>query len=384
MQKCRKKGNMVEESIFGRRPGPGKEPVMEKNEKKEKKYLESYKAAGVDIAAGQKAVKLIKASAERTIVGPELNSRVLGAFEATNGLFDLTGLGSAPVMVTSTDAVGSKLKIAAMMDRHNTVGIDCVAMCVNDLLCCGARPLVFTNYLSMSKLVPQQAEAIIAGVAEGCIQSGCALVGGKAAEMPDFYAAGQIGQYDLAGVAVGVVERSRRINGSGVRKGDVILGLASSGIHANGYALVRKVFDIENKGLDRFETVLGRPLGEVLMDPSRIYAKAVLALLEEVDVKSLCHVTKGGLYINVPRSLPEGLTARINVASLKTQPIFHLLQRVGNIPRKDMFATFNMGVGMTVTVAPEDVEDAMRILRTAGEKVMVIGEVVPGEEMILD
>lgn len=357
---------------------------MEKIEKKEKKYLESYKAAGVDIAAGQKAVKLMKTSAERTIVGPELNSRVLGAFEATNGLYDLTGLGNAPVMVTSTDAVGSKLKIAAMLDKHDTVGIDCVAMCVNDLLCCGARPLVFTNYLSMSKLVPEQADAIVAGVAEGCIQSGCALLGGKTAEMPDFYAAGQTGQYDLAGVAVGVVERSRRINGSGVRRGDVILGLASSGIHANGYALVRKVFQIEEKGLDRFETVLGRSLGEVLMDPSRIYVKPILALLEEIQVKSICHVTKGGLYLNVPRSLPEGLTARINMAALKTQPVFQLIQRVGNIPQKDMFATFNMGVGMTVTVAPEDVEESLRILRAAGEKVSIIGEVVAGDEMILD
>lgn len=356
---------------------------MEKIEKTEKKYLESYKAAGVDIAAGQQAVKLMKTSAERTIVGPELNSRVLGAFEATNGLYDLTGLGSAPVMVTSTDAVGSKLKIAAMLDKHDTVGIDCVAMCVNDLLCCGARPLVFTNYLSMNKLVPEQADAIVAGVAEGCIRSGCALVGGKTAEMPDFYAGDQSTQYDLAGVAVGVVERSRRINGSGVRRGDVILGLASSGIHANGYALVRKVFEIEKKGLDRFETVLGRSLGEVLMDPSRIYVKPILALLEAVPIKSICHVTKGGLYLNVPRSLPEGLTARINVSALKTQPIFHLLQRVGNIPQKDMFATFNMGVGMTVTVAPEDVEESVRILRAAGEKVSIIGEVVAGEEMIL-
>ncbi len=340
-----------------------------------KTYFESYKAAGVDIDAGYRAVEQMKESAARTI-----SERVLGDFGASSGLYDLTGLGSEPVMVTSTDAVGTKLKIAFLMGRHGTVGIDCVAMCVNDLLCCGARPLFFADYLAMGKIVPEKAGEIVSGVAEGCVQSGCALVGGKTAEMPGFYAEEQ---YDLAGTAVGMVERGRRIDGSGVQKGDVILGLASSGIHANGYSLVRKVFDIEEKGLDGYATVLGRPLGEVLMDPSRIYVRPVLALLRQVTVKSISHITKGGLYEHLPRSLPQGLTARLEVGAIRTQPIFQLIQRVGNIPQKDMFATFNMGVGMTVTVAAQDADAAMRVLRAAGDKVSAIGEVVEGDEMVL-
>lgn len=340
-----------------------------------KKYFESYKAAGVDIDAGYRAVEQMKESAARTV-----SERVLGDFGANSGLFDLTGLGSEPVMVSSTDAVGTKLKIAFYMDRHSTVGIDCVAMCVNDLLCCGARPLFFMDYLAMGKIVPEKAGAIVSGVAEGCVQSGCALVGGKTAEMPGFY---EQQQYDLAGMAVGMVERGRRIDGSTARVGDVIIGLASSGIHANGYSLVRKVFDIEEKGLDGYATVLGRPLGEVLMDPSRIYVRAVLTLLEQVPVKSLSHITKGGLYEHLPRSLPQGLTAKVELSALRPQPIFQLIQRVGNIPQKDMFATFNMGVGMTVVVAPAHAEKALQVLRAAGEKAAVIGEVVEGDEMQL-
>ncbi len=341
----------------------------------EKKYLESYKAAGVDINAGYRAVELMKASAARTI-----SDRVLGVFGASSGLYDLTDCGQQPVMVSSTDAVGTKLKIAFLMDKHDTVGIDCVAMCVNDLLCCGAKPLFFVDYLAMDDLVPEQAGDIVAGVAEGCVQSGCALIGGKTAEMPGFYGDGQ---YDLSGVAVGMVEKDKLIDGSTVRCGDVVLGVASSGIHANGYSLVRKVFDIENKGLDGYATVLGRPLGEVLMDPSRIYVKSILGLLDKVPVKALSHVTKGGLYGHLPRSLPQGLTARIEVETIKVPPIFQLIQRVGRIPQKDMFATFNMGVGMAVVVAPEYADEALRILRAGGERAAAIGEVAPGEELIL-
>lgn len=340
-----------------------------------RKYLESYKAAGVDIDAGYRAVELMKDSAART-----MSEHVLGSLGAGNGLYDLAGCGSDPVMVSAADAVGTKLKIAFMLDRHETVGIDCVAMCVNDLLCCGARPLFFLDYLALGKTIPEKAGSIVAGVAEGCVQAGCALIGGKTAEMPGFYGEEQ---YDLAGVSVGVVEREHLIDGSTVQKGDVILGLASSGIHANGYSLVRKVFDIEEKGLEGYATVLGRPLGDVLLDASRIYVKPVLQLLKEVPVKSLSHITKGGLYEHLPRSLPEGLTGKLELAAIRPQPIFQLIQRVGNIPQKDMFATFNMGVGMTLVVRPEDADTAMQILRRAGEKVSVIGEVVEGDELLL-
>jgi len=340
-----------------------------------KNYLESYKSAGVDIEAGHHAVELMKESAART-----MNDRVLGGLGAASCLYDLSDMGDRQVMVSSTDAVGTKLKIAWMMDRHNTVGIDCVAMSVNDLLCCGAKPLFFLDYLSMGQVVPEKAGAIVAGIGEGCVRSGCALVGGKTAEMPGVYSPEM---YDLAGTAVGVVQRDKIIDGHTVTAGDIILGIASSGIHANGYTLVRKVFDVEKNGLNGYTSVLGRPLGEILLDPSRIYVTAILKLVEAVPVKSIAHITKGGLYEHLPRSLPQGLAAKVEVGAIQTQPIFRLIQRVGNIPQKDMFATFNMGVGMTVVVAPDQVDAAVSVLRSAGEKVSVIGEVVTGTEMVL-
>ncbi len=340
-----------------------------------KTYLDSYRAAGVDLGATYRAVELMREPVART-----LSDRVMDEFGAVNGVYDMTGLGSQPVMVTSTNAVGTKLKIAFYMDRHDTVGIDCVAMCVNDLLCCGARPLMFVDYLAMDKIQPEKASTIVAGVAQGCLASGCALIDGKTAQMPGFYDGGS---YDLVGVAIGMVEKDRRLDGSTVRQGDVIIGLASNGIHANGYSLARKVFDIEEKGLDGYETVLGRPLGQVLLDPSRVYVKPILALLDALPVKAISHITKGGLYEHLTRTFPAGLTARVDTAAIKTQPIFQLIQRVGNIPRDDMFAVFNMGVGMAVTVAPQHADAAVQLLREAGEKVSIIGEVVAGEEIQL-
>ncbi len=340
-----------------------------------KNYLDSYKAAGVDIDAGYRALELMREPASRT-----LNGRVLDPFGSINGVYDMTGLGSQPVMVTSTNSVGTKLKIAFHLDKHDTVGIDCVAMCANDLLCCGAKPLVFVDYLAMGAIQPEKAGVIVSGVAAGCLASGCALVDGKTAQMPGFYAGDQ---YDLVGVAVGVVEKSRRLDGSTVARGDVILGLGSSGIHANGCSLARKVFDIEEKGLDGYSTVLGRTLGEELLEPSRIYVKPILALLDAVPVKSISHITKGGLHEHLARSFPAGLTARVEVSAIRIPPIFQLIQRVGNVPRADMFGIFNMGVGMSVVVAPQYADEALRILRTAGERVSVIGEVVEGEELQL-
>lgn len=339
----------------------------------EKKYLETYKSAGVDINAGYRAAELIAASAARTVT-----DRVVGGIG--DGLYDLSNFGRAPVMVTSNDSVGTKLKIAVMMGSYDTVGIDCVALCVNDLLCYGAKPLFFVDYVAMDDLVPELAGKLVDGVAEGCVQSGCALIGGKTAELPGFYSKGQV---DLSGVAVGAVERDRLIDGSTVQSGDVVLGLAGSGIHANGYSLVRKVFEIEEKGLDGYSTVLGRPLGEVLMDPSRIYVKPILQLLEKLPVKAISHTTKGGLYGHLPRSLPQGLTARLDTSLIRIPPIFQLIQRVGRIPQKDMFATFNMGIGMTVVVAPEYADAALRLLRFSGERAAVIGEVTEGDELIL-
>ena len=341
----------------------------------EQKYFESYKAAGVDIDAGHRAVELMRHSAQRTA-----DARVLGAFGVGSGLYDMGGLCEQSVLVTSTDAVGTKLKIAFCMDRHDTVGIDCVAMCVNDLLCFGARPLFFSDYLAMDAIRPEKADAIVAGVAEGCVQSGCALISGKTAQMPGFYGPEQ---YDLAGTAVGVAERGRCLDGSAVKAGDVILGLASSGIHASGYSLVRKVCEVERLGLDRYETVLGASLGEVLLQPSRIYVRAVLALLEALPVAAIAHISKGGLYEHLPRALPAGLAAKVDTAAIHTQPIFQLIRRVGNIPQKDMFATFNMGVGMAVIVDKNDADAALQVLRGCGEKATVIGEVVPGEGLML-
>ena len=337
-------------------------------------YSDSYKAAGVDVTAGYRAVELMKKHVARTVIPGVLDT--IGGF---GGMFelDLTGI-EKPVLVSGTDGVGTKLKIAFLMDRHDTVGIDCVAMCVNDVICCGAKPLVFLDYIALGKNYPEKVAAIVSGVAEGCVQAGCSLSGGETAEMPGFYPEDE---YDLAGFTVGVVDKSRIIDRERVEPGDVILGLSSSGVHSNGFSLVRKVFDLTSReSVERFYPELGGTLGECLLAPTRIYVKSMLELMRQVPVKSVSHITGGGFYENIPRALNSRVTARIDKASVPVLPIFRLLARTGNISEHDMFNTFNMGVGMCVIVAKEDADRAAEILRTNGEQVTVIGEVVPRGE----
>ena len=337
---------------------------------------ESYAAAGVDITAGYRAVELMKAHIARTNIPGVVSG--IGGF---GGLFelDMTGL-ERPVLVSGTDGVGTKLKIAFLMDKHDTVGIDCVAMCVNDIVCCGAKPLTFLDYIACGKNVPERIAQIVAGVAEGCVQAGCALIGGETAEMPGFYPENE---YDLAGFSVGVVDRSKLFRPETVRAGDALIGLSSSGVHSNGFSLVRKVFDVKSGGLDTYCDDLGTTLGEALLAPTRIYVKPVLKLAETVTVKAAAHITGGGFYENVPRSLPEGLTARIEAAALRTPPLFDRIAKAGNIPARDMYNTFNMGVGMCLTVPAEDADAAVRLLQGCGEDARIIGEVVKGEERVI-
>ncbi len=337
-----------------------------------KSYSESYKEAGVDITAGYKAVNLMKEHVART-----MTQGVLSGIGGFGGLFQLD-LGEIrhPVLVSGTDGVGTKLKLAFLLDKHDTVGIDCVAMCVNDVICCGAKPLFFLDYVAVGKNVPERVAAIVSGVAEGCVQSGSALIGGETAEMPGFYPPDE---YDLAGFSVGVVDKEKIIDHSAVRPGDAILALPSSGVHSNGFSLVRKVFDVEHSDLTLYSDELGATLGETLLTPTRIYVKPMLALMEQVEVKSISHITGGGFYENIPRSLPEGCTAHIDRATLKTPPIFDLIRRKGNIPERDMFNTFNMGVGMSVVVAPDKADEAVRILRAQGVDAYIMGQIVPGE-----
>ena len=331
---------------------------------------ESYAAAGVDITAGYRAVELMKQHILRTVT-PGVCSDV-GGF---GGLFelDVTGM-TRPVLVSGTDGVGTKLKLAFRMNKHDTVGIDCVAMCVNDVICCGARPLFFLDYIACGKNVPERIADIVKGVSEGCVQSGAALIGGETAEMPGFY---PVDEYDLAGYATGVVDKARIIDNKTMRPGDVIIALPSSGVHSNGFSLVRKVFDIEHADLTLpVEELGGRSLGEVLLTPTRIYVKPVLALLEQVPVRGISHITGGGFYENIPRSIPEGLCARIRRADVRVLPVFDLIAKVGGIDERDMFNTFNMGVGMSLVVPAEDVEKSLEILRAHGEDPYVIGEIV--------
>ena len=330
---------------------------------------ESYAAAGVDITAGYRAVELMKQHILRTVT-PGVCSDV-GGF---GGLFelDVTGM-TRPVLVSGTDGVGTKLKLAFRMDKHDTVGIDCVAMCVNDVICCGARPLFFLDYIACGKNVPERIADIVKGVSEGCVQSGAALIGGETAEMPGFY---PVDEYDLAGYATGVVDKARIIDNKTMRPGDVVIALPSSGVHSNGFSLVRKVFDIEHADLTLpVEELGGRSLGEVLLTPTRIYVKPVLALLEQVPVRGISHITGGGFYENIPRSIPEGLCARIRRADVRVLPVFDLIAKVGGIDERDMFNTFNMGVGMSLVVPAEDAEK-LEILRAHGEDPYVIGEIV--------
>ena len=336
----------------------------------------AYAAAGVDIEAGYKGVQLMKKHVARTFIPGVVSD--IGGF---GGLFapDLSGM-KAPVLVSGTDGVGTKQRIAQLMDRHDTVGIDCVAMCVNDIVCCGARPLFFLDYIAIGKNIPEKVAALVSGVAEGCVQAGCALIGGETAEhpgmMPD-------DEYDLAGYTTGIVDKAKIIDNRTMKAGDVVIALPSTGVHSNGFSLVRKVFDVENADLKTPLVELGgKSLGETLLTPTRIYVKPVLALLKEVAVKGISHITGGGFYENIPRSIPEGLGARIEKAKIRILPIFRLIAEKGGIPERDMFNTYNMGVGMSIVVSAADADKAIRILKDNGEDAYVIGEIVESERRI--
>ena len=342
-----------------------------------KSFSESYKQAGVDITAGYKAVDLMKAHIAKT-----MTSGVCSDIGGFGGLFelDLTGI-QKPVLVSGTDGVGTKLKIAFIMDKHDTVGIDCVAMCVNDIICCGAKPLFFLDYIACGKNVPERIADIVKGVADGCVQSGAALIGGETAEMPGFY---PIDEYDLAGFSVGVVDKEKILDNKSMCEGDVIIALPSSGVHSNGFSLVRKVFDVENEDITKPEPALGgKSVGEVLLAPTKIYVKPMLALFDKVKVKGVSHITGGGFYENIPRSIPDGLCAKIDRASVRVLPIFDLIAKKGNIPERDMFNTFNMGVGMSVVVSASDADKAIEILKANGEDAYIIGNVIRSDEKIV-
>lgn len=337
---------------------------------------EAYAAAGVDITAGYKAVELMKSHVARTAT-----KGVCGGIGGFGGLFelDLTGI-SKPVLVSGTDGVGTKLKLAFIMDKHDTVGIDCVAMCVNDIVCAGAKPLIFLDYIACGKLVPERIADIVKGVADGCVMAGAALVGGETAEMPKFYPEDE---YDLAGYSTGVVDKDKIIDNTKMKAGDVVIALPSSGVHSNGFSLVRKVFDVENADITSpLPELGGKSVGETLLSPTKIYVKPVLKLLEAVEVKGISHITGGGFYENIPRSIPDGLCARIEKKNVRTLPIFDLIAKKGNVSERDMFNTFNMGVGMSVVVAAKDADRAIEVLREAGEQAYVLGEIVTGDEKI--
>lgn len=342
-----------------------------------KSQSESYKEAGVDITSGYRAVELMKEHVSKTMVFG--NTSPVGGF---GGLLqpDLTGM-EEPILVSGTDGVGTKLKLAFLQDKHDTVGLDCVAMCVNDIICVGAKPLFFLDYIAVGKNVPEKVASIVKGVAEGCIQSECCLIGGETAEMPGFYPEDE---YDLAGFAVGIVDKKKVIDIEKVSEGDVIIGIASSGIHSNGYSLVRKVFDVENTDLNKtYEELDGKTLGEVLLTPTKIYVKPMLALFKEMTPHAVMHITGGGFYENIPRALPEGMSAKIYKDELEIPGIFELLMKKGNIPERDMFNTYNMGTGMTVVVPKEDAARAVEIIEAAGEHAKVIGEIVKSSEGVI-
>lgn len=340
-----------------------------------KSFSDSYKAAGVDVTAGYKAVELIKQHVDRTKI-----PGVLGGLGGFGGCFmpELSGM-SQPVLVSGTDGVGTKLKLAFLLDKHDTVGIDCVAMCVNDIICCGAKPLFFLDYVAAGKNFPEKIEQIVSGIAEGCVRSGCALIGGETAEMPGFYPENE---YDLAGFSVGIVDKSKMLDPNSQAAGDVLIALPSSGVHSNGFSLVRKAFDVENADLDKVFPDLDKPLGEALLTPTKIYVKPLLALLETVPVKAVSHITGGGFYENIPRSLPANLNAHIDKSALKILPIFKLIQKALNIPERDMFNTYNMGVGMCVSVSKDYADKALRTLQENGEEAYIIGELAEGEKGI--
>ena len=343
----------------------------------EKSFSETYKEAGVDITAGYKAVELMKQHIARTMINGKASD--IGGF---GGLFelDLTGI-EKPVLVSGTDGVGTKLKMAFLMDKHNTVGIDCVAMCVNDIICVGAKPLFFLDYIACGKNYPEKIADIVSGIAEGCVQSGCELIGGETAEMPGFY---PIDEYDLAGFSVGVVDKCKVLDNSAIEEGDVIIALPSSGVHSNGFSLVRKVFDVENADIKKpCEELGGKSIGETLLTPTKIYVKPMLALFDAVTVKAVSHITGGGFYENIPRSIPKGFTANIKKDDVRILPIFNLLQKTGNISEHDMFNTFNMGVGMSIVVSAKDADKALEVLKANGEDAYIIGNITKGEERVV-
>ena len=338
----------------------------------------SYAAAGVDITAGYKAVELMKKHVART-----RNEGCLDDVGGFGGCFGLPVAGmEEPVLVSGTDGVGTKLRIAQLLDKHDTIGIDCVAMCVNDVICCGARPLFFLDYIACGKNVPERIAEIVGGVAEGCVQSGSALIGGETAEHPGMM---PVDDYDLAGFSVGIVDKKKIIDNSRMKVGDKVIALASTGVHSNGFSLVRKVFDVENNPAlkEPCEALGGKSVLETLLTPTRIYVKSILALLEQVDVKGISHITGGGFYENIPRSIPEGLCAKIDRSAVRVLPIFDLIAKTGNIPERDMFNTFNMGVGMSVVVPAQQVEKALEILNGHGETAYVIGSIVENEEKVI-
>ena len=340
----------------------------------EKSYSESYAAAGVDITAGYEAVRLMKQYVART-----MNDQCIGGLGGFGGLFELDCTDMPhPVLISGTDGVGTKLRIAQLMNRHDTIGIDCVAMCVNDIICAGAKPLVFLDYIACGKNVPERIAEIVKGVAEGCVQAGCSLVGGETAEHPGVMPEDD---YDLAGFTVGAVDKSKILDNSTMQAGDVIIALPSTGVHSNGFSLVRKIFDLENNPdiLNKHFDELGCTLGEALLAPTKIYVKPVLAVMKEITVKGVSHITGGGFYENIPRSLKDGCCARIAKADVRTPALFELLAKTGNIPEHDMFNTFNMGVGMVLTVAAEDADKAIEILKANGQDAYRLGVIAEGE-----
>jgi len=343
---------------------------------KENSFSESYKNAGVDITAGYKAVELMKQHIAKT-----MTSGVCSDVGGFGGLFEPNISGIArPVLVSGTDGVGTKLKIAFLMDKHDTVGIDCVAMCVNDVICCGAKPLFFLDYIACGKNVPERIADIVKGVCDGCVQAESALIGGETAEMPGFYPEDE---YDLAGFSVGMVDKSKILNNSTMKEGDVIIALPSSGVHSNGFSLVRKVFDVEHSDIKRYSAELSSSIGEALLTPTKIYVKPMLKLFNTVTVKGVSHITGGGFYENIPRSFKEGFSAKVEKAAVKVLPVFSVIQREGNIPERDMFNTFNMGVGMVCVVAKEEADKALQSLKESGENAYIIGEVVKGSEGVI-
>ncbi len=341
-----------------------------------KSFSESYKNAGVDVTAGYKAVELMKEHVKRTSTKGVLSG--IGGF---GGLFepDLTGI-KKPVFVSGTDGVGTKLKIAFLMDKHNTIGIDCVAMCVNDIICCGAKPQFFLDYIAVGKNYPERVAEIVSGIADGCVQSDCALVGGETAEMPGFY---PVDEYDVAGFSVGVVDKDKILKPDTQKPGDILIGIKSSGVHSNGFSLVRKVFTVNEQTLARHYSELGSTLGDCLLTPTKIYVKPILTLLEKINVKAISHITGGGFYENIPRSLPDGISAKISKNDVQILPIFDLIAQTGNIPERDMFNTFNMGVGMTVAVDKNEADKAVEILNTAGAEAYILGELVESDDGVI-